>query len=414
MPKNKTKKKRKVRVEFAISILAIIVLIILLIYFIIIRIDDSKTLPQGEVIAEEKEKEPSVYKLSMVMVGDYLIHTSIYKEAATNANNDGYDFKPMISLIKNYISDNKYDLAYYNQETIIGGDEIGLSSYPAFNSPYEAADAMIDAGFNMVSLATNHTLDRGIVAINNSCNYWNSKKEVLSAGSYCSQEQREEERIFTKNNISYTMLSYTYGTNGIPVPDNQEYLVNVWPTGYQNPEDDLAYQAYKKQVKADIEKVRDKVDVLFVAMHWGSEYTHTPTAYQTDMAKFLAENGVDVVIGTHPHVVQPIDFIDNTLVIYSLGNFISAQENDINYAKLVGLMSSIDITKTVEDNNVSIKIDNVNNELLFTYYQNFTNFKVIPFSQMTDNYLSNYTNLYDTYSSVVKEYHNDLPVMEVS
>lgn len=414
MPKNKTKKKRKVRVEFAISILAIIVLIILLIYFIIIRIDDSKTLPQGEVIAEEKEKEPSVYKLSMVMVGDYLIHTSIYKEAATNANNDGYDFKPMISLIKNYISDNKYDLAYYNQETIIGGDEIGLSSYPAFNSPYEAADAMIDAGFNMVSLATNHTLDRGIVAINNSCNYWNSKKEVLSAGSYCSQEQREEERIFTKNNISYTMLSYTYGTNGIPVPDNQEYLVNVWPTGYQNPEDDLAYQAYKKQVKADIEKVRDKVDVLFVAMHWGSEYTHTPTAYQKDMAKFLAENGVDVVIGTHPHVVQPIDFIDNTLVIYSLGNFISAQENDINYAKLVGLMSSIDITKTVEDNNVSIKIDNVNNELLFTYYQNFTNFKVIPFSQMTDNYLSNYTNLYDTYSSVVKEYHNDLPVMEVS
>lgn len=412
MPKNKTKKKRKVRVEFAISILAIIVFIILLIYFIIIRIDDSKTLPQGEVIAEEKE--PSVYKLSMVMVGDYLIHTSIYKEAATNANNDGYDFKPMISLIKNYISDNKYDLAYYNQETIIGGDEIGLSSYPAFNSPYEAADAMIDAGFNMVSLATNHTLDRGIVAINNSCNYWNSKKEVLSAGSYCSQEQREEERIFTKNNISYTMLSYTYGTNGIPVPDNQEYLVNVWPTGYQKPENDTAYQAYKEQVKADIEKVRDKVDVLFVAMHWGSEYTHTPTAYQTDMAKFLAENGVDVVIGTHPHVVQPIDFIDNTLVIYSLGNFISAQENDINYAKLVGLMSSIDITKTVEDNNVSIKIDNVNNELLFTYYQNFTNFKVIPFSQMTDNYLSNYTNLYDTYSSVVKEYHNDLPVMEVS
>lgn len=414
MPKNKTKKKRKVRVEFAISILAIIVFIILLIYFIIIRIDDSKTLPQGEVIAEEKEKEPSVYKLSMVMVGDYLIHTSIYKEAAINANNDGYDFKPMISLIKNYISDNKYDLAYYNQETIIGGDEIGLSSYPAFNSPYEAADAMIDAGFNMVSLATNHTLDRGIVAINNSCNYWNSKKEVLSAGSYCSQEQREEERIFTKNNISYTMLSYTYGTNGIPVPDNQEYLVNVWPTGYQKPENDTAYQVYKKQVKADIEKVRDKVDVLFVAMHWGSEYTHTPTAYQTDMAKFLAENGVDVVIGTHPHVVQPIDFIDNTLVIYSLGNFISAQENDINYAKLVGLMSSIDITKTVEDNNVSIKIDNVNNELLFTYYQNFTNFKVIPFSQMTDNYFSNYTNLYDTYSSVVKEYHNDLPVMEVS
>ena len=126
----------------------------------------------------------------------------------------------------------KFDIAYYNQETILGGSSLGVSSYPSFNSPQELGDAMIDAGFNTVSLATNHTLDRGEKAINNSCNYWNSKEDILTAGSYCSNEERLEDRIFTKNNITYTMLSYTYGTNGIPIPKDKEYYVNVWPTAY--------------------------------------------------------------------------------------------------------------------------------------------------------------------------------------
>ena len=169
MPKEK--KNKKIKVEFVIIFLAAIILA-LLIYFIIFKINDNKRLPQGEIIAEEVEKVDK-YNLSLVMVGDNLIHSSIYEEAYKNANYQGYDFKPMISLIKDYIAKNDYDLAYYNQEAIIGGSEIGLSSYPAFNSPEEVADAMIDAGFNLVSLATNHTLDRGEVAIQNSCDYWN-------------------------------------------------------------------------------------------------------------------------------------------------------------------------------------------------------------------------------------------------
>ncbi len=411
MPKEK--KNKKIKVEFVIIFLAVIIILALLIYFIIFKINDNKRLPQGEIIAEEVEKVDK-YNLSLVMVGDNLIHSSIYEEAYKNANYQGYDFKPMISLIKDYIAKNDYDLAYYNQETIIGGSEIGLSSYPAFNSPEEVADAMIDAGFNLVSLATNHTLDRGEVAIQNSCDYWNHQEGVLSAGSYCSQEQRDEEKIFEKNNITYTMLSYTYGMNGIQIPDGKDYLVNYFPMERGDPNTDTDYINYKKQVKEDVEKVRDKVDLLIVAMHWGYEYEHEPNAYQKDCAKFLADLGVDIVIGTHPHVVQPIEFIGDTLVIYSLGNFISAQANDYDYAKLVGLMSSVDATKTIKDGEADIELKNVNNELLYTYYDNFTNFKVIPFSQMNSDYLSNYKEIYDRYVKVVKAKDDSLTVMGVN
>ena len=176
----------------------------------------------------------------------------------------------------------------------------------------------------------------------------------------------------------------------------------------------VGYEAFKETVKEDIERVRDKVDVLIVAMHWGVEYTHTPTKYQKDAAEFLASLGVDIVIGTHPHVVQPVEWIDDTIVFYSLGNFISAQEQSDNYNKMVGLMSSLDITKTVKGDDVDIKIDNINNELIFTYYQGYRNFKVIPFSEINSTYLPTYESVYDKYSEVVKMYDEAMQVVALS
>ena len=157
---------------------------------------------------------------SMVMVGDALIHGTVYGTAHRYANYNGYDFKPMLEHIKERVKD--YDLAYYNQETILGGTEIGLSDYPTFNSPQEFGDAMIDAGFNIVNLATNHTLDRGEQAVINSANYWKTK-DVLTAGSYASFEEASKINIKEKNGIKYALLSYTYGTNGIKVPEGKEY-----------------------------------------------------------------------------------------------------------------------------------------------------------------------------------------------
>ena len=381
------------------------------IYFLVSSLT-NKNDDNNDVIAGNKnENKEETYKVSMVMVGDNLIHSSIYNEANRNANYDGYDFKPMITMIKDKVKG--YDLAYYNQETILGGSEIGLSDYPTFNSPYEAGDAMLDAGFNIVSLATNHTIDRGEKAVLNSCEYWETKSDVLTAGSYCSEEDRNEVKVMEKNNITYTMLNYTYGTNGIAIPSGKDYLVNVWPMDY-NADYGVGYEAFKETVKEDIERVRDKVDVLIVAMHWGVEYTHTPTKYQKDAAEFLASLGVDIVIGTHPHVVQPVEWIDDTIVFYSLGNFISAQEQSDNYNKMVGLMSSLDITKTVKGDDVDIKIDNINNELIFTYYQGYRNFKVIPFSEINSTYLPTYESVYDKYSEVVKMYDEAMQVVALS
>ena len=381
------------------------------IYFLVSSLT-NKNDDNNDVIAGNKnENKEETYKVSMVMVGDNLIHSSIYNEANRNANYDGYDFKPMITMIKDKVKG--YDLAYYNQETILGGSEIGLSDYPTFNSPYEAGDAMLDAGFNIVSLATNHTIDRGEKAVLNSCEYWETKSDVLTAGSYCSEEDRNEVKVMEKNNITYTMLNYTYGTNGIAIPNGKDYLVNVWPMDY-NADYGEGYEAFKETVREDIERVRDKVDVLIVAMHWGVEYTHTPTKYQKDAAEFLASLGVDIVIGTHPHVVQPVEWIDDTIVFYSLGNFISAQEQSDNYNKMVGLMSSLDITKTVKGDDVDIKIDNINNELIFTYYQGYRNFKVIPFSEINSTYLPTYESVYDKYSEVVKMYDETMPVVVLS
>ena len=413
MAKKRRKVKRKLKVGRIIIALTILILIILGIVLVVAKVTSNDPEPSKEHIADETKEE--VTSVSMIMVGDALIHSSIYNDAQEKTNYNGYDFASMLTYIKDIVSN--YDLAYYNQETILGGDEIGLSDYPTFNSPYEFGDAMLDAGFNMVSLATNHTIDRGQEAVENSCAYWKQHEdEVLYAGSYCSEEERNEVKVKEMNDITYSMLSYTYGTNGIPVPEGKEYMVNVWPTdlAINDPDSDDEYQAYKEQVKKDIDAVRDKVDVLMVAMHWGVEYTHTPTAYQEDMANYLASLGVDIIIGSHPHVVQPVTWIDDTLVIYSLGNFISAQDTEMDYAKMVGLMPSLTITKRTKGDDVDIEISDVKNDLIFTYYSGWRNFKVVPFaSSDIYDYMSDASRLYDEYSAVIKDMDETMVVSEL-
>ncbi len=414
----KKRKRRKLKKGFKIFLIIFIIALIAIISYIVIKPENNnKSNTKPNIINKNETKH---YEASLIAVGDYLIHSSVYKDANRLANGNGYDFKPMISDIKEIVSN--YDIAYYNQETILGGTELGLSDYPTFNSPYEAGDAMLDAGFNLVSLATNHTMDSGKKAVENSCKYWQSKENVLTAGSYCSEEERNKINIKEINNIKYTMLNYTYGTNGMPVPN--DYLVNVWPTdidNINNPEKDTKYQAYKKQVKEDIDKVKDKVDFLIVAMHWGVEYTHEPTAYEKDMASYLASLGVNLIIGTHPHVIQPVTWIDDTLVIYSLGNFISAQYQNkstcTNYKCTTELMTSLKIEKDIKDNQTSIKITNVENELLYNYYNQSTwrNFKIIPFSNpKIKEYLPNYKEVYNTYKAVVQKMDNEITVKDAA
>lgn len=339
----------------------------------------SEKLVKKDGVREEIIEEPKSTSLSLVMVGDCLVHGAVYADAQVNG---GYDFKPMLEEIKPIVSN--FDLAFYNQETILGGTEIGLSTYPRFNSPYEVGDAFIDSGFNLVALANNHTLDRGEQAIINSYNYW-TEKGIYKAGSYISQESRDNIEIREENGIKYALLSYTTWTNGLSVPNGKTYLLNRYD---------------ENTVKQDIEKVKDKVDLLMVSMHFGDEYSHIPSTEQRKIANYLANLGVDIVIGHHPHVVQPIEFIDDTLVVYSLGNFISAQRG---IEKLTGLMVSLNVEKDLKNNTISF--NNIEAELLYTY-SNYnkgfrSNFKVYPYTKLTDSILSNHEMYYNKYMNIV-------------
>ena len=409
----KKRVKRKLKLDNIFLTLGLICLIMLVVIYVTkgnpIQKNNLKSKNKSTIITNKnKKEEEKIYKVTMITAGDNLIHSSIYKDAYDGKGS--YDFKPMYELIKPIVS--KYDIAYYNQETILGGKELGVNDYPTFNSPQEVGDAMIDAGFNLVSLATNHTMDSGEKAVLASREYWNKQDNVLAVGSYSSEEERNAIRILTKNNITYTLLNYTYGTNGMPVPSGKDYLVNVWPTDLDlnDVERDTKYQEYKKQVKKDIDAVRDKVDVLMVAMHWGIEYQYTPTEYQKDMAAYLSSLGVDIIIGTHPHVIQPVTWINNTLVVYSLGNFISAHEVK-NIGNRIGLMSSVEIIKK----NNQIEITNLKNELLYTYYtNNYENFLVVPFRKMKEEYLTNYKEIYEEYKRIVQDLDKEIEVLPIN
>lgn len=399
------KRKRKKRI---LPKIAIVLLLIVGIYFGYNELSNNNNINNDSKINIDNNNSST--SISLIMAGDNLINDKLYNTA--KKGDGSYDFRSMYSYIKDIVKN--YDLAYYNQETILGGSEIGVSSYPAFNSPYEVGDATIDAGFNLVSLATNHTLDRGEKAIINSLNYWNNKSNVLTSGSYLSNNDRNKINIKEVNNITYTMLNYTYGTNGIKVPEGKEYLVNIWPCTGNNPDNDTKYQEYKKTVKEDIERVRDKVDLLIVAMHFGVEYTHVPTNYQIDMAEFLSSLGVDIIIGTHPHVIMPITYINDTLVIYSLGNFLSAQDTNNDYNTTVGLLSSIKITKNIDkDNNTSIKLSDLNNELIYT--TNKDGYKIIPFSNPDiKDYLNDYERIYNKYANIVRSIDSSININSLS
>ncbi len=333
------------------------------------------------------------YKTNLVMVGDALMHMAVnntYKAGNT------YNYEGMFKYIKPIVEN--YDLAYYNQETILGGVELGLSGYPQFNSPQEVGNSFVSTGFNLVSLATNHSMDNYYrtngKSIENSVNFWKKYSDkVIAAGSYLSESDREEVIIKEIHGIKYALLSYTEQTNGISVPSGKEYLCNVYS---------------KEKVKNDIERYRDKVDLLMVAMHWGEEYTTNLTTFQKETAKYLASLGVNIIIGCHPHVIQPMDFIDNTLVIYSLGNFVSNQDT---VQKLTGLMASCVIKKIEYHGKTTVTLEDVGAEFIYTNKNN--RYIVYPYSELNDNILSGYKRYYQEYKNVINRYTDKVTVKGV-
>mgnify|MGYP000014396250 CR=1 FL=1 len=338
---------------------------------------------ENETVPEAEEKI-----VSLIAFGDNLIHNTIYTSARTGS---GYDFKPILLDVKEYIQN--FDIRFINQETILGGTELGLSTYPAFNTPQEMGDALLDAGFNLISLANNHTLDRGERAVINSVNYWNSQ-DVIHSGSVLDPDESQV-KIFEKKGIKFAFVAYTYGTNGIPHPDGKTYLANVYSDA---------------KASRDLKYVRDIVDVIIVSMHWGEEYRDYPNEEQIRQARHLSSLGVDIIIGHHPHVIQPVELLENedgrkTFVMYSLGNFLSDQKG---IDRLIGMGVSLDIRKNSEGN---VSLENFAAKLLYRYKNyNDNSFRILFFDDLSESFLKDYARYFSEKEALIKTYFQNITV----
>lgn len=253
-----------------------------------------------------------IKRVAFAAVGDNLIHDSVYR---SGRQADGsYNFDSLYAQVAPYIKE--VDVAFLNQETICAGAEYGLSGYPTFNGPTEILDAVYNAGFTWINTASNHSLDKWESGLLTHLNHIASLPGLIQTGTNTSWEEANTPKVIEANGLRIGVTSYTYGLNGLVMPSGKEYLVNLTDTD---------------RIIADYQRLKEVSDVQIVNMHWGWEYWHTANPEQQYLAQFLADLGYSVVIGEHPHVVQPTTMLtgangNQTLVIYSLGNFMSAQD----------------------------------------------------------------------------------------
>jgi len=252
-----------------------------------------------------KQADSSV---DFLCVGDNLIQEAIYKAGILNGKGFDYLYQDFTGEIK------KADYAVINQETIFVDDPKLYSGYPYFGTPLEVGDAMLSAGFNVITCATNHALDKGTYGINITTDFYENQN-ITYLGIQQEDEEYESYKVLEKNGLKIGCFNYTYGVN-VDNGNIPEKLVHIIP------ED--------KKLKEEIESAKEICDAIVVFMHWGNEYETVPDTTQKHLAQLLCDLGVDVIVGTHPHVIQPMEVIQSksgheTVVFYSLGNFISGQ-----------------------------------------------------------------------------------------
>ena len=313
----------------------------LIIFFIILVASNFTKLPtnmgfikkdNNQANTEQEVVVPDI-TINMAVIGDIMCHGPNYQDAY-DSSSGSYDFTHFFTQIKSYISD--ADIAIGNLETTFAGGNKAYSGYPTFNSPPELAEAVKDMGVDVLTTSNNHSMDTGYNGLINTI----EKLDELGfahTGTFKSQEDKDSILIKDVNGIKIAFLSYTYGTNGIPVPKGKEYCINLID---------------KELMKEQLQRAKDlNPDLICVSMHWGIEYRTKPNTEQEGLADFLFENGADIILGSHPHVLEPMEKRTITLedgttkdgfLIYSLGNFCSAQKD--KYTK-DSIILNLQITK---------------------------------------------------------------------
>lgn len=286
---------------------------------------------QGAVAIREKTPDQGSVTIDLVMIGDILQHTGVYR---SGQQPDGsYNFDHVFSHIGPTLEG--VDVKVLNQETPLGGAELGFTGYPSFNGPQEMGDAEVTAGFNVILKATNHAMDRSYAGIHNELEFWHEKHpDVAVLGERDVQStdpgSLDDVYVYKKDGFKVALLNYTYGLNGIPDPQGAVSLLD------------------EGRIRANVMSARlQGADIVIAFPHWGTEYVSTPTAEQQSWAEVFRSAGVDIIIGGHPHVIGPVEVLGDeggkqTLCFWSVGNFICTQADN---SSLIGGMAKLRLVK---------------------------------------------------------------------
>lgn len=330
-------------------------------------------IPMSEIETEPAETEPlPEYTASFLACGDNIVYFGNVRDAQAAAVAGGrkYNFKPAYSDVADFIA--AADLAYINQETLMCGEGYELSYYPMFNGPQDLGYDLVETGFDIINIANNHMLDKGGAGLQKTIDFWKTQPVTLTGG-YSNKAEYDNVTVIEKNGIKIALLSYCEMTNGITI--NAKYETYI---PYLDEAD----------FKAQVNSVKDKCDIIIASVHWGEEYQFDPNDLQRDYAKQMADAGIDVILGHHPHVIQPIEWIkgeggNTTLCAYSLGNFMA----EMAYASnMVGGFLCFDITK-VGDGRATV--ENVIFEpTVFHFPSNFYNNHIYFMKDYSENLAS--------------------------
>lgn len=322
----------------------------------------------GDIKTVEQDSSTTV---TISVVGDLMCHSPQFEYA--RIEKDSFNFNPVFRNVKQYLESSDFTLG--NLETVTAGKESGgYSGYPFFNTPVSYLTALKETGFDLLVTSNNHSLDRGEKGILRTINEIKSRN-INYVGTYNSQQDRDSIRIFNSKGIKFAILAYSYGTNGNPIPKGKEYLINLI-----NPE----------QIEKDIVSAKSNgAEIVIVHFHFGEEYQREPNLFQRSIVDKVINFGADIIIGGHPHVLQPLQFfkaknnyLDSGFVAYSMGNFISNQRKRFTDA---GLILTIKIEKGIVNN--KLEISEVNYIPTWVFKGNTLNgkeFVIIPSTDISD------------------------------
>ncbi len=311
---------------------------------------------------------PEYFSAELVFAGDNLIHPPIYNQANRRAGGEGYDFDMAYEGAADIIA--SADLAVLNQETIIS-DEFPPSNYPRFCTPSAMGDAMIELGFDAVSISNNHVLDQGEAGLLSTLAYWRENHpDIPVYGAYENAEDMNNIRLLEVNGITFAFLGYMEHTNGLYLPEDSQC--------------ELTYVSEEEEIERQIKKAAEISDCVIVSVHFGVEITNTVSQLQYSMSQKMADWGADVIVGTQPHTIQTMEYLDTAdgrtaFVFYCLGNFISAQDVA---RSMVGMLGKITVTKETSTNRITV--ENAGAEPIINHYDyGYRDIRIIRWSEYT-------------------------------